>query len=116
MIAMILMEWFLAFGMWPTTTIRIVDYMDNRHAMCFKPYGGYTYIRVNETHWNSIPYVHKRELLFHELGHCEFNLRHPNDVTIPAIMRPYVYSTELDGSNWKQLLEDMKHATLPFPR
>lgn len=62
-------------------------------------------VKINLNHWNSIPAVHRKELLFHELGHCSLCLKHVNHV---GIMRQRQYSTKLDGSNWRELLENMK--------
>lgn len=39
---------------------------------------------------------------------CTVNYPHPKDESIPDIMRPYVYSTKMDGSNWKELLDKVK--------
>lgn len=66
-------------------------------------------IYIDKAHWDSLPFVHKRELIYHELGHCHFYLRHAPE----GIMKMGVYSTKLDGSNWKQLVRDMKRLVRP---
>lgn len=65
-------------------------------------------IILNYNHWLDIPNVHRKELVFHELGHCVTEIGHPHNNKIPNIMRPKVYSTKLDGSNWDELIKRMK--------
>lgn len=59
-------------------------------------------IVINHNHWKDIEPVHRRELIWHELGHCVYDLRHSDEVDI---MRPRVYSTKHDGSNWDYLVK-----------
>lgn len=59
----------------------------------------------NRNHWETIGFYHRRELVYHELGHCALFLRHNYG---ESIMRPRDYATKLDGSNWNELLELMK--------
>lgn len=107
MIYFIMLEWALIFGFWPETPVTFIDYRDDRHAMCFRPIHGPRYIRVNTSHWNRIPYVYKRELMFHEFLHCERQCN-ANHVDFPDIMKPVVYDTLLDGSNWETLVNQVK--------
>ena len=62
-------------------------------------------ITINANHWEQIPSIHRKELVYHELGHCELNLSHSDK---PDIMRNRKYSSQLDGSNWDELIERMK--------
>jgi hypothetical protein len=68
-------------------------------------HGYYSYkeerIVINHNHWKEIHPAHRRELIWHELGHC-IGLRH---VTTVDIMRPRVYSTKTDYSNWDYLVK-----------
>jgi len=62
-------------------------------------------IIINYNHWVKLDPVHRKELMYHELGHCALNLKHVSTIDI---MRPRVYSTHKDGSNWDELVERMK--------
>lgn len=73
---------------------------DDTHAMCIHATNE---IRINLFHWDKLPLMHKRELVYHELGHCEFQLRHTEDA---GIMRILQYSS--NGRNWNKLVKDMK--------
>lgn len=64
-------------------------------------------IVVNFNHFKTLPLRHQRELIYHELGHCELMLKHV--FGYPAIMRGRVYSTEKKSRNWPKLLQDMKN-------
>jgi hypothetical protein len=61
-------------------------------------------IIINLNHWKDIHPAHRRELIWHELGHCVFGLKHSDNVDI---MRPRVYSTQTDYSNWDVLVKRM---------
>jgi len=65
-------------------------------------------IILSYNHWLELPNAHRKELVFHELGHCVFEVGHPQDKNIPNIMRPQIYSTDVDGSNWSELIDRMK--------
>jgi len=66
-------------------------------------------ILLNKKHWYSINNWEKKELLYHELGHCYFGLGHNNKI---SIMNPFpkatYYHVKEDGSNWKSLVEELK--------
>lgn len=62
-------------------------------------------IYYNRKHLNEISHHHIIELVYHELGHCVYDLHHSKTVDI---MRPRVYSTNQDGSNWDYLVRRMK--------
>lgn len=62
-------------------------------------------IVINLNHWNEISDVHRKELVFHELGHCSHGLTHR---WTENIMRPRTYSTKPDGSNWEELVDRMQ--------
>jgi hypothetical protein len=105
LLELIILEWLLFAG--PehlTTKIEFVEKSSSYHGYC---YHGSRTIHINPEHWDSIPYVWKRELIFHELGHCEFNLLH-EPMNKVAIMRPKVYSTDVLGTNWEQLLDSLQ--------
>lgn len=91
------------------TPITMVDTTDNNaQAICYHDYRhNKTFINVNYGHWKSLPYVHQRELIYHELGHCELDLRHAPRGT-EAIMKAMSYSTKLDGSNWRKLVNKLE--------
>lgn len=63
-------------------------------------------VEINLEHWNSLPVIHKKELVYHELGHCALDIRHDN--SNPNIMQQFTYASKADGSNWPKLLEDLK--------
>ena len=62
-------------------------------------------IIISKTRWDQLSFVHKRELIFHELGHCVLDLDH---VKSEDIMRDKKYATKPDGSNWNKLLDRMQ--------
>ena len=57
-------------------------------------------ILVNRVFWNKISTSNKKELIYHELGHCALNLRH-ND----GIMKMSTFQT---NNNWDELVNKMK--------
>jgi hypothetical protein len=67
---------------------------------------------LNSDCWQVINKWEKKELVYHELGHCWLNLGHNNDI---SIMNPFPkatnYHVKEDGSNWKSLLKDLKKRT-----
>ena len=52
-------------------------------------------IRVRHFYWDKFDYFTREQLIFHELGHCEFNIMKHNDEvkdTCPAsIMRSFIF-------------------------
>jgi len=62
-------------------------------------------ITLDKEYFENLPFIYQRELLYHELGHCALGLNHVEE---EDIMRPRVYSTNKDGSNWKYLVNKMK--------
>jgi len=65
-------------------------------------------IILNEDHWVTLNRWQQRELVYHELGHCVFDLDH---VAGSAIMNPFAkggYHVKRDGSNWPQLVAGLR--------
>ena len=63
---------------------------------------------IHKPHWDKISVVEKRELIYHELGHCVLDLRHPNPHCRGEIRCPRTYDTLPTGENWEELLSRMK--------
>ena len=66
-------------------------------------------VLLNFDHWKMINQWERKELVYHELGHCMLHLGHNDDV---SIMNPFPktthYHVKEDGSNWKSLVNDLK--------
>ena len=60
-------------------------------------------VLINKEFWNKISNINKKELIYHELGHCALNLRHSS-----GIMKMKTFQTDEDDSNWNELVEEMK--------
>jgi hypothetical protein len=71
------------------------------HGFCDHATGA---VFVNYWHFQSLKPINKKELIYHELGHCTLGLRHVFGRL--SIMRPVEYSATED--NWRYLLEEMK--------
>lgn len=68
-------------------------------AVCTRWSNGYRQIQVDPTFWNSYSATKRKEVIYHELGHCDLNRDHNTEVDsygIPkSIMYPYSF-----GLNW----------------
>lgn len=79
----------------------IYDSLDKETvALCEVFEDGYKLIRVNTFYWNDMNNGGKEETIYHELGHCELNRDHSEQLTqtrlygysIPnSIMYPYIF-------------------------
>jgi len=67
-------------------------------------------IVLNIQHWSGINDWEKKELIYHELGHCFLGLGHNSDI---SIMNPFpkttYYHVKKDGSNWHNLVIELKN-------
>ncbi len=99
---LIMFQFSLDFSVNISSKIEFTSANRELHAKCFHKTKT---IKVNRDHWKTLPLHHKKELLYHELGHCELNLRH---VRTADIMHPRAYSTKADSSNWDALISRMK--------
>ena len=72
----------------------------NEMGRCSIGYGPKPLIRINASYWNAVSYWDRRELIFHELGHCVLGLSH-NDTMIGwqpvSIMHTYHLGTSYYG-------------------
>ena len=70
----------------------------NKAGVCFVWSDGYREIQINSLHWEFFTEEQKEQLIYHELGHCVFNLGHddslmPNNRSCPnSIMRSFMFS------------------------
>jgi hypothetical protein len=48
----------------------------SKAGVCYMWSDGYREIEINSTHWVNFSEEQKEQLIFHELGHCVFNLGH----------------------------------------
>lgn len=70
----------------------------NKAGVCYVWSDGYREIEINSKSWSSFSEEQKEQLIFHELGHCVFNLDH-DDTKISykqycpnSVMRSYMFS------------------------
>ncbi len=86
----------------PVTSTFALEYVDpNFHGRCNLPTN---HIVINQLFYGDLPYVHQRELVYHEIAHCVCNLRHLQG----SIMQPRKFVTHLNGSNWERLMIQLK--------
>lgn len=52
----------------------------NKAGVCFVWSDGYREIQINSLHWSNFSEEQKEQLIFHELGHCVFNLGHDDSM------------------------------------
>jgi hypothetical protein len=70
----------------------------NKAGVCYVWSDGYREIGINSKFWPNFSEEQKEQLIFHELGHCKFNLNHDDsrlsyDNACPnSIMRSYMFS------------------------
>lgn len=55
-------------------------------------------ILINETHWGEYGEFQRLELIYHEMGHCLFDLRHYE----PGLMAPVIHTEKEVKENWEQ--------------
>jgi hypothetical protein len=63
-------------------------------------------ITIKESAWAAASNHTKRNLLYHELGHCALNLNHL-EANAVAIMNPKLLSDELSAPSWFNLVRNM---------
>lgn len=110
-----LTEWRLFFSLSPVEVYLSNDMPDvddivgqqcrKAHAYCDMWSGK---IVLNEHFWRTGNYWQKKKVLYHELGHCHFNLQHPQNPYEYTIMNSYLETANSDGSNWGELLEELR--------
>ena len=71
----------------------------NKAGACYKWSDGYREIRINPEYWDTYSVFEREQLVFHELGHCIFNLDHDDSIFTVAsiecpnsVMRSYMFS------------------------
>lgn len=79
----------------------IYDRLDEETvALCEVFSDGYKLVRVNTLFWEEMGHGGKEETIYHELGHCQLNREHSDELTttrlygyaIPnSIMYPYIF-------------------------
>jgi len=73
-------------------------------GVCYVWSDGYREIQINSMHWSNFSEEQKEQLIFHELGHCVFNLGHDDSMLeyrrdCPnSIMRSFMFNQyEIDN-------------------
>lgn len=76
----------------------------NKAGVCYVWSDGYREIQINSQHWSSFSEEQKEQLVFHELGHCVFDLNHDDSrlqyrTSCPnSIMRSFMFNQyEIDN-------------------
>lgn len=75
------------------------DLDEKTMGICYSWDDGYREIKIDRAKWPNLTVDSQEELIFHELGHCKFNLDHREETMdsgkwkkIPkSIMYPYVF-------------------------
>ena len=75
----------------------------NAHGTCQKGV-----VRLNKRFWKNAPWFWKKKLVYHELGHCALNLRHPKEFYEFTIMNSILSTADNVGSNWPFLVEELR--------
>jgi hypothetical protein len=77
----------------------VFDKLDSGKAgVCSKWADGYREIQINPEHWSSYSDLEQEQLIFHELGHCVFDLKHDDSFMVAkpscpnSVMRSYMFS------------------------
>lgn len=92
----------------PADTLPLVD--DPKGSRRAHGYCPYKVMFINKEHWATINKWEKKELIYHELGHCILGLGHNTDISIMnSLPKDTFYHVKKNGSNWKSLLEDLKN-------
>ena len=74
---------------------------DDIYGYCMHDKGDGAIVRINAYNFIRLPEVHQKELIYHELLHCEYEL---SDIEGPGIMNDSEFQTDLNGSNWDDLI------------
>jgi hypothetical protein len=70
----------------------------SKAGVCYVWSDGYREVQINSKYWYSFSEDQKEQIVFHELGHCVFNLNHDdstlavNEQCPNSIMRSYAFS------------------------
>ena len=67
-------------------------------------------IKINKEHWRIISTAEKRELIYHELAHVVFKLKHSYDVSIMNNCNDskHNYAISTGEISWKSLIKKMR--------
>ena len=103
------------FGIWPSMPIILVNQktltklFDKTLGRTRYAYGQCrdTFIKINQTFWKTATRIQRRELIWHEWGHCYLGLGHPDDPWEYTIMGRVMNVTRPDGLNWDELTTEL---------
>jgi len=80
---------------------------NNVAGYCIPTFG----ILINEERWASMGPYQKKELIFHELGHCVLGLEHKE----PGLMAPVMHSEEEVKKNWDAWVNEFFKDCIKWP-
>lgn len=60
---------------------------------CTKWTDGYREIQIDKDYWEQIDEAHRLELLAHEIGHCDYDLEHNNEMSEDNCPMSIMYDT-----------------------
>jgi predicted aminopeptidase len=70
-------------------------------------------VRINKTHWDQLDHCGREELIFHELTHCTFYIKHDtslNNYGMPnSIMYPYLFYPAYYCANRDAYIQDIRN-------
>lgn len=79
-------------------------------GICYYRMDGVGEIQIKSSHWEKISYAEKKQMLYHELGHCVMNLDHDDKFyqwpcgNARSIMNSYVLNKEMIDRCWSDML------------
>jgi hypothetical protein len=97
----------LAFGKFVDVYMGFEEDLDNgNHGECWRFTDGYREVVINSKGWDRMTILQRRALIFHELGHCVFDMKHDDslkfDGCAKSLMYPHPISQRCLRQYWRQ--------------
>jgi hypothetical protein len=93
------------------TPIYFKDQEDGIAGTCWKWSSGYREIQIDRKYWNSASDSYRLELLAHEIGHCDYNLGHNDNLIVgkcgyESVMYPYNFGGDCFTDNFDYYMRE----------
>ena len=93
----------------PTVKDKLTRTNRRAHGTCYVGLA-----QINLTFWKKANEWQKRKVVFHELGHCAYQLSHTKDPFAFSIMNSVLWTVDDEGKNWPALVKELKTRVKKF--
>lgn len=101
----VFVEYLVELGLESTTPVIFSDLSKSKAttaAVCVKWNSGHKEIRVRKNYWDTIDRKHRLSLLAHEIGHCDYDLDHNDEILEDGCPASIMASMNFGGSCFKK--------------